>query len=91
MYAIEFESPIENGIVHIPKQYQELQQNVKAKFIVMYNNNNIDNTIKKNKDNDIKSQLKEFRRLRNKSNNKVMATMDLVTNIDAEMIDDGLF
>jgi len=31
MYAVEFEAPIENGIVHIQQQYQELQQNPKAK------------------------------------------------------------
>ena len=43
MYAVEFEAPIENGIVHIPKQYQELQQANKARFIVMYNNS-VNNT-----------------------------------------------
>jgi CRISPR/Cas system endoribonuclease Cas6 (RAMP superfamily) len=90
MYAVEFEAPIENGIVHIPKQYQELQQNTKAKFVVIYNDNVDNNIIKKDSDS-VKSQLEEFRRLRNKSNNKIMATMDLITNIDAEMIDDGLF
>jgi CRISPR/Cas system endoribonuclease Cas6 (RAMP superfamily) len=90
MYAVEFEAPIENGIVHIPKQYQELQQNIKAKFVVIYSDN-VDNNIIKKDDDSVKSQLEEFRRLRNKSNNKIMATMDLITNIDAEMIDDGLF
>jgi len=54
----------------------------------MYNDS-ANNTIQK--DNEVQSQLQEFRRLRSQSNNKVMATMDLVTNIDAEMVDDGLF
>ena len=75
MYAVEFQAPIENGIVHIPKQYQE----------IMYES--VNNTIKK----DIaQSQLEEFHRLRDKSNNKIQATMELVTNID-EMVDDGIF
>ncbi len=39
MYAVEFEAPIEDGIVRIPQQYQELQQNPKARFIVIYTNN----------------------------------------------------
>ncbi|MEA3383614.1 MAG: hypothetical protein U9Q20_02925 [Campylobacterota bacterium] len=88
MYAVEFEAPIENGIVHIPQQYQELQQTSNARFVVMYHDS-VNNTTKK--DDDVKSQLEEFRRLRSQSNNKVMATMDLVTNTDAEMADDGLF
>ena len=88
MYAVEFEAPIENGIVHIPQQYQELQQNIKARFVVMYNDST-NNTIEK--DNEVQFQLQEFRRLRSQSNNKIMATMDLVTNIDEEMVDDGLF
>ena len=36
MYAVEFKAPIENGIVHIPKKYQDLQQNMEATFVVMY-------------------------------------------------------
>ena len=80
MYAVEFEASIKDGIVHIPQQYKELQHTTNAKIIVIYN-----------KDNKVQSQLKEFRRLRNQSNNKIMATMDLVTNIDKEMCDDGLF
>lgn len=87
MYAVEFEAPIENGIVHIPKKYQKLQQSKKARFVVLYNDNSND-TIKKN--DEVQSQLEEFRRLRSQSNNKVMATMDLVTNID-ELVDDDLF
>ena len=47
MYAIEFEAPIENGIVHIPKKYHNLQQISKAKFFVVYDidnkKNNVDN------------------------------------------------
>ena len=88
MYAVEFEAPIENGIVHIPQQYQELQQTPKARFVVMYNNS-VNNTVKQ--DSEVQSQLKEFRRLRSQSNNKVMVTMDLLSNMDNKMCDDGLF
>ena len=86
MYAVEFEAPIENGIVHIPQRYQQLQENSKARFVVMYNDS-ANNSIKKD---DAQSQLEEFRRLRSQSNNKVMATMNLITNID-ELVDDGIF
>ena len=34
MYAVEFNTHIENGIVHIPKKYSNLQQ-VNAKITVM--------------------------------------------------------
>jgi hypothetical protein len=40
MYAMEFEAPIENGIVRIPKEYHDLQQKKKVKFIVIYDNDN---------------------------------------------------
>jgi len=36
MHSVEFEANIENGVVHIPKQYKALQQNIKATFVVMY-------------------------------------------------------
>lgn len=88
MYAVEFEAPIENGIVHIPQQYRELQDNTKARFVVMYNDS-ANNTIKN--DDEVQSQLEEFRRLRSQSNNKITATMDLVINTDAQMVDDGIF
>lgn len=86
MYAVEFQAPIENGIVYIPKQYQEIQDTRKATFIVMYEES-VSNSIKKDI---VQSQLEEFHRLRAKSNNKIKATMELATNID-EMIDDGIF
>ncbi len=85
MYAVEFQAPIENGIVHIPKQYQEIQDTRKATFVVMYESAN--NIVKKDI---VQSQLEEFHRLRDKSNNKIQATMELATNID-EMVDDGIF
>ena len=40
MYAIEFETSIDNGIVHIPEIYKEILKSKKAKIIVM-----IDETI----------------------------------------------
>ena len=77
MYAVEFQAPIKNGVVHIPKQYQEIQDTRKATFVVMYES--VNNT---NKKDIVKSQLEEFHRLRDKSNNKIQATMELVTNTD---------
>jgi len=77
MYAVEFQAPIENGVVHIPKQYQDIQDTKKATFVVMYES--VNNT---NKKDIVKSQLEEFHRLRDKSNNKIQATMELVTNTD---------
>ncbi len=82
MQAVEFEAPIENGVVHIPKEYQEIYKIPKAKFVVIY-----DEVLKDDK---VQSQLEEFRKLRSKSNNKVMATLDLITNIDEEMCNDGI-
>ncbi|MCI4399359.1 MAG: hypothetical protein JHC37_02240 [Campylobacteraceae bacterium] len=35
MYAIEFEAPIQNGVVHIPSEYKELQETDRAKVIIM--------------------------------------------------------
>jgi len=35
MYAIEFETSIDNGIVHIPEIYKKIQKSKKAKIIVM--------------------------------------------------------
>lgn len=35
MYAVEFETSIDNGIVHIPEIYKKLQKSKKAKIIVM--------------------------------------------------------
>ena len=85
MHAVEFQAPIENGVVHIPKEYREILDSKRATFIVMYNTaNDI------NRDEIIQSQLDEFYKLRDRSNNKIKATMKLVTNID-EMIDDGVF
>jgi hypothetical protein len=81
MYAVEFQAPIENGIVHIPTQYQEIQNNTKATFVVMYNSDKI--TTKQNSIND------ELDELFANSNNKVQVTMELATNTD-EMINDGI-
>ena len=85
MYAIEFQAPIENGVVHIPKQYQEIQNSVKATFVVMYESVNKPTK----KDEEIQSQLDEFHRLIDKSNNKVMLTCELATNTDG-MVEDGI-
>jgi len=74
MYAVEFQAPIKNGIVHIPKQYQEIQDTKKATFVVMYHQNNIND---------------ELDELFANSNNKVQVTMELATNTD-EMINDGI-
>ena len=85
MYAVEFQAPIENGIVHIPREYKDLLLNKKATFVAMYDSVNKQNTI----NNETKKQLNEFDRLVAQSNNKVMATMELATNID-ELVLDGI-
>jgi len=83
MYAVEFQAPIENGVVHIPKQYQEIQDTQKATFVVMYESvNNVNN-------NKTQKLLNEFDRLVAQSDNKVKATMELATNID-DMVLDGI-
>jgi len=81
MYAVEFQAPIENGIVHIPKQYRELHNTTKATFVVMYDSDKIDT-----EKNNVKDELDE---LFANSNNKVQVTMELATNTD-EMINDGI-
>ncbi len=40
---------------------------------------------------DTKSQFEEFRRLRNQSNNKVTANMDLLKKLDENIINDNFF
>ena len=79
MYAVEFQAPIENGIVHIPQQYKELQHNKKATFIVMYESETTDV-------NSIEDELDE---LFDNSNNKVKVTMSLATNTE-NMATDGI-
>jgi hypothetical protein len=85
MYAVEFEAPVENGIVHIPQQYQELQQNPKVRFVAMYQSVNDTSSI----DSETKKQLDEFDRLTLQSNNKIMTTIELATNID-DLVLDGI-
>lgn len=82
MQAVKFEAAIQNGTVHIPKQYKALQQQTKATFIVMYepekpldSGNNIE---------------EELDKLFAQSNNSVQVTMKKITQTD-EMISDGIF
>ena len=82
MYAIEFQAPIKDGIVHIPKQYQEIQNNTKANFVVMYNSNKA--IVKENSIND------ELDELFANSNNKIKVTMKLLATHTNEMINDGI-
>jgi len=39
MYAVEFETKIQNGIVHIPQEYKDLIESTSARFVVMYDHN----------------------------------------------------
>ena len=39
MYAVEFQATIENGIVHIPKEYKDLQEKQEVRFLIMYDSN----------------------------------------------------
>jgi len=94
MYAVEFQAPIENGIVHIPKEYKEIQDNKKATFVVMYNSEKTTTKVANSdceanfprKQNNINDELDE---LFANSNNKVQVTMELATNTD-EMTNDGI-
>lgn len=36
MYAVEFQAVIENGIVHIPEEYKDLQEKGEVRFVIMY-------------------------------------------------------
>ncbi len=83
MHIVEFEASIENGIVHIPKKYQELYKTKKAKFIVIY-----DKDLEKEKD--AFATLQEFKKIREKSNNKIKATLEIATNIN-ELVNDDIF
>jgi len=44
MYAVEFQATIENGIVHIPKEYKDLQEKRKVKFFIIYDNSDKSST-----------------------------------------------
>jgi len=63
MYAVEFQAPIENGIVHIPKQFQKIQDARKATFVVMYEN--VNNTLKEDI---VQLQLEEYNAPKNQDN-----------------------
>jgi len=84
MYAVEFEAPINNGIVHIPKEYEDLQENNSVRFVAIYEKVENDK-----KDEKIKKRLEEFHKLIEKVDNKVMLTHDLAIDTD-EMVEDGL-
>lgn len=61
-----------------------MQNNVKATFVLMYEA--MKPTSPKS---EVEAQLYEFHRLRDKSNNKIQATMELATNTDG-MMDDSI-
>ena len=39
MYAVEFEAPIKDGVVHIPKDYHNLYENREVRVFIMPINN----------------------------------------------------
>ena len=81
MQAVEFEATIKNGVVHIPKQYKALQQNIKATFVVMYE------TMKSNTH---KTDIdKELDMLFGQSDNKIKVTMQNAIQTEG-MMDDGI-
>ena len=81
MQAVEFEATIKNGIVQIPKKYKALQNNIKATFVVMYDNMKTQSN-KKEID-------QELDMLFSQSTNTVQVTMEQATQTD-EMMDDGI-
>ena len=50
MYAVEFEAIIENGIVHIPQKYKDLQEKREVRFLIMYDNKYKTNIEKRKKE-----------------------------------------
>ena len=81
MQAVEFEATIENGMVQIPKKYQALQNNIKATFVVMYDNMKAPS--------DKQKITQELDMLFSQSNNKTQVTMEQATQTDG-MMDDGI-
>ena len=51
MYAVEFNAPIHNGVVQIPLEYKELYEQQMAKFFVMIDGQQANNTITPKSDN----------------------------------------
>jgi len=49
MYAVEFQATIENGIVHIPKEYKDLQEKRKVRFFIMYDDSDRTNIERRQK------------------------------------------
>ena len=39
MYAVEFQASIVDGMIQIPKEYQNIASNSRVKFIMMYDKN----------------------------------------------------
>lgn len=85
MYAVEFQTDIKDGVVHIPKEYQDVLSNTKATFVVMYE---VDKK-QTSENSEIEKRLNEFNRLIEESDNKIPVTMELATNID-DMVSDGI-
>ncbi len=81
MQAVEFEATITDGVVHIPKEYKALQNNVKATFVVMY-----EAMKPRHSKNEVE---KELDTLFAQSDNKVQVTMELATDTSG-MMDDGI-
>ena len=81
MQAIEFEATIKNGVVEIPKKYKAFQNNIKATFVVMYDNMKTHSN-KKEVD-------QELDMLFSQSNNKIQVTMEQAIQTDG-MMDDGI-
>ena len=69
MYAVEFKAPIENGVVHIPKKYKDLQENMEATFVVMYEEN-------RNEDSYFNERKKQLHQLRDEIKNGKMKMYD---------------
>jgi len=75
MYAVEFESSIKDGVIHIPKEYKELQQRSEVKLVIMYDDEVSKKNIKK-------KEIVHLQKLFDSSNNKIVATKDLAINTD---------
>ena len=63
MYAVEFEAPIKDGVVRIPKEYKDLQDKRRVKLFIVYDDKDIEqvNTTKEKKMSAISIDTKGFK------------------------------
>jgi hypothetical protein len=81
MQSVAFETTIVDGIVRIPEEIKQLHQNIKATFLVMFDDNKPGHRHERVE--------QELEALFDKSNNKIQATMERSTRTEG-MMQDGI-